>query len=219
MMDSLVTVTVAAATRALTTAASLRAELGVSDSTLPDARAGNLIARASKAAESYCGRVFARETLSQVFRWSAAWSCRPYEQRKMLALARYPVSSISSVTEDGTALTAADYEADAETGRLYRLSSDARVAWCAQKTTVVYVAGYVLPGDSGTRTLPEGIEAAAIKLAATLYHGASRDPSIKGESADGIGSVDYWVGSVPGAAGELPPDVTALLDPWRTVIV
>lgn len=213
-MDSLLTVTGPASNRKLTTAAALRTELGLSSGSLDDTRANDVIARASKAAERYCSRIFAQETVSEVFRLAA----RDRGPEKLI-LARWPIVSITSVTEDGNALTGSDYEADLATGQVFRLSSDTRTAWCAQKTTVVYVGGYVLPGDGGTRTLPEDVEAAALKLAAGFYFGAARDPLVKGESADGIGSVDYWVGGMPGASGELPPDVLALLAPYRVMIV
>lgn len=210
-MDSILTVTAAASNRKLTTAAALRTEMGVSTSEASDARLEDLILRASQTAETFCVRVFAKETLSEVFRCVRG---------RVLNLGRWPVvSPITSVTEDGTALSASDYEADLDGGRVFRLSSDARVCWSAEKVTVVYAAGYVLPGDGGTRDLPQDIEAAVLKLAAGLYFGAARDPLIKGESADGIGSVDYWVGGMPGAGGDLPPDVTALLDPYRRLVV
>lgn len=218
-MDSLLTVSAPATNRKLATAATLRTELGVSDSVLPDARADDLILRASKAAEKYCGRVFAKETLAEIFR-PQSWCHVPAVQRGIMQLARYPVVSVSSVVEDGTTLAAGtDYETDTVAGQVFRLSGDSRIGWSGGKVTVAYIAGYVLPGDGGTRTLPEDIEAAVLKLAAGLYFGAARDPLIKGESADGIGSVDYWVGGMPGAGGDLPPDVTALLDPYRRLVV
>lgn len=208
-MGSLLTVTVAATERKLTTAAALRADLGVSSTEASDARLEDLILRASRAIESYCGRVFAKETLSEVFRCPRG---------HVLPLTRYPVVTLTSVTEDGTALSASAYETDTAAGRLYRLSSDARICWSAAKVTVVYDAGFILPPTGGS-TLPPDIEAAALKLAAGFYFGAARDPLVKGESADGIGSVDYWVGGMPGASGELPPDVLALLAPYRTLFV
>lgn len=208
-MDSLLTVTGAATERKLTTAAALRAEIGASTSEASDARLDDLILRASRAIESYCGRTFAKETLSEVFR------C-PYGP--LLALTRYPVATLTSVTEDGTVLDGTAYETDTVAGRIYRLSSDARICWSAAKVTVVYDAGFILPPTGGS-TLPPDVEAAALKLAAGLHFGAARDPLIKGESADGIGSVDYWVGGTPGASGELPPDVLALLASYRAFSV
>src|SRR5215207_5596973 len=113
-----------------------------------------------------------------------------------LPLARYPVTEIDSVAEDGEELAAEDYEFDVTAGLLYRLCDDEQTRWRARKVTAVYTGGYVSLTD-----LPDAIERACITLVKAYRSSAKRDPSLRSEQIDGVWSGTYWVGSVPGASG------------------
>lgn len=202
MARSLVTVTTPATERDLCTLTAVKLELSLSGSAA-DAILTERIAQMSAMIETHCRRVFARETVQEIFR-----DVDDYR----LSLTRFPVSSITSVTIDGEALSSGDYEIDAEAGALFRLSSDARVSIYASKVTVIYTAGYVLP-DTANPTLPADIQRACVLAATTAYLGKGRDLTIRSESAQDVVQVSYLD---PRAGIEaLPPQVAGLLAPYR----
>ncbi len=126
------------------------------------------------------------------------------------------LASITSIAEGSDpALTEADWEADLDNGLVYRLDgADNRRQWTAPKITVVYAAGYLLPGEQG-RTLPSEIERAAILLASAAYRARGRDSFVKVEETPGVLRTEYFFGT-PGDGG-LPPEVEGLLVPFRNV--
>jgi len=187
----------------LTRADTVKAELGISGSS-EDANIAAWIGQASSAIAAYCNRTLAMETVSETFRFEL---CEP--RADCLLLSRYPVQNIVSITEDGTALTSDDFEVDPDTGELFRLSSDYPRDWCGRTIVVQYVGGYELLPD-----LPQAIERACINLVKTYRAAAARDPLVRSETVDGVLSQTFWVGTVPGSSGGIPPDVTAMLDPF-----
>lgn len=207
MMPPLLTVTVPATTTALTDLASVQAELGLSGGG-DDAYLQAQIAAASAAIVSWCGRVFARESVQEVWREYSPMAC--------LSLARQPVTALASVVEDGITLAAADYELDASAGMLWRLSDEDRVCWRGRKVTVAYTAGYALPGEP-SRTLPHDVQRACTLMVAAQYNARGRDPMIRSQSAQDVGQVSYLD---PRAGMEaMPPQAAALLHPYRAFIV
>lgn len=204
------TVSVAAASIDLTLLATVKTELGITDTGL-DAWLATQITQASQAAATYCNRVFAQETLLDYFRLDCG--------ADKLLLSRIPVASITTVVEDGVTLTAADYELEASTGFLWRLDgADNRSCWAAAKIVVTFIAGYEL-----LATLPPDIERAAIILVKQAYFAKQRDPLVKGETVEIPGvetrRSDFWVGSVPGDNGGIPLEAQALLDPYRIILI
>lgn len=205
MNSSIVTVTVAATSRRLATEAALRDELNATTEPAA-ARVGYVLDQASRAVESYCGRTFGRETVSEVFRHG--WGVAP----DVLRLDRRPIVSITSITEDGTALAADGREFDAEKGMVWRLQDDARIRWSARKIVIVYVAGYVLP-EQANPTLPDDIIRATLITGAAMFGAIGRDPLLRSESVDGVAAASYLD---PRGAG-VPPQAEALLAPWREI--
>lgn len=204
-MSSILTVTVAATVRRLATEAALRDE--VNATTEPAAgRVQRVLDEASAAVESHCGRIFARETLSEIFRYG--WGCAP----DVLRLARRPIVSITSITEDGVALAAGDREFDADAGMVWRLQDDARVRWAARKITIVYVAGYLLPDEEGA-TLPADITRATLITGAAIFGAIGRDPLLRSESVDGVSSSSY----LDPRGGGVPPQAAELLAAYREI--
>lgn len=103
-----------------------------SSNTASDAELAGFISGATATVERYVGPVVYR-TVTEVFDGG----------RPDLLLTQHPVSSITSVTVSGTALTSDDYEFNGDTGVLTRVSGSARVAFTSgiQNVSVVYVAG------------------------------------------------------------------------------
>ncbi len=209
MLSSL-TVTTAANTYNLTTLATVKAELGITDQT-QDANIAIWIQHASGVVASYCNRVFGQETVVETFRLHGGCGITP----ERLVLRRLPVSSVTSVVEDGDTLTSDDYELDSEKGWLLRLDgSDNPSFWSRSKIVITYVAGYAL-----LDSLPFAIEQACIELVKSRFHNSSRDPLAKRIKVEGVDETEWWVGGVAGSSGALPPNVIDLLAPFRNNIV
>lgn len=204
MADSIVSITAPAslASRRLCTLAAVKAELGITDN-VQDAALTAAIDEASSVIASYCGRCFAVQGVSEVWRRPA---------RSALVLRFRPVTALASVTVDGTTLAGTDYEIDGEAGLLWPLSGDCRTAWTGSKTVVAYTAGYTAP-DTGTGfTLPLAVSRAAVLLVSSMRLSAGRDLNVRSRSAEGVGSTSY-VDARTGMEA-LPPVVGGLLEPF-----
>src|SRR5215218_4325617 len=188
-MNSVLTVLVPAASFALTHIDTLKDELEIVG-TAEDNQLQGYIFQASSAITGYLGRTIAQETVMEQFRIPRELACRGVD---LIPLSRRPVTAISSVSEDGVALSGADYELDGQAGLLTRLYSDCPGPWRTRKISVTYTAGYVsLPA------LPDAIERACLTLAKGYRSGATRDPMLRAENIDGVWSGQYWVGPTPG---------------------
>jgi hypothetical protein len=202
-------VTTPAASYDLTLLATVKAALGIKDRK-SDVLLKAYIRQASDAIAQYCNRVFAIETVTETFRLGHADQPLLYQAFRRdhhtseLILKRYPVITITSVTENDTLLDATMYETDPSVGALRRLCSDQRSFWQGGKTVVVYSSGYVLPTG-----LPGGIERAAIMTVKHYLDLADRDLNVRTERVDGAGTTEFFNGDDSG----LPPDVQGLLAP------
>lgn len=212
-MRSIVTVSEAATNTQLTTLATVKAELGITD-TSNDTALGRKIDEASAMIVSYLGYPLSQEIVVQTIR--ADNSC---EAAAALYLERTPIVIISSVVADGVTLDDSEYDFDAKSGALYRLGASGVCDWRFSQIAVTYTGGYVMPADevypypAGDR-LDQGIESAAISLVQSLWFWKGRDPLVKSEDIPNIRSVTYWVGDT-GRPGELPPDVISKLAPFK----
>jgi hypothetical protein len=134
-------------------------------------------------------------------------------------LAKSPLVSVTTVTEDGTVLTAVtDYEIDVANGLVYRLDSDGnRISWPAVTLVFDYKAGWTLP----EQTLPAGglnalvdnapdVEDAVIRLVKGRFLARGRDPSLMQQDTPNVGSRRWWVG-----AGSITSDIAGILDNYR----
>jgi hypothetical protein len=205
MNNSLLTVTTASQTFDLTTLATVKDELEVSDKK-SDARLRRYIRSESDRIAAFCNRVFALETVQQTFRLERRQSC--------LILDRIPVTTIISVTEDDTEIDSTLYEFGSASGLLYRLESSSsaeRDRWCADKIVVSYSGGYELLG-----TLPPAIEEACISLVKARWFARRRDPLLKVRDVDQVIRQEFWVG---GADDGLPEEVKSALMPYRRIIL
>jgi hypothetical protein len=178
-----ITVVTPPSATALTTLATVKDELGITDSS-QDARLTRLIAQASSAIEEYCDRLFGVQVVDETLSWN---------ERARLVLSVAPIVEISSVTFDGTALDAAEWELESRGAGLIFLRSgigfgrvlvsnevhvpgitrDARGEEGRKLWTVRYTGGWWLPSMSGSPTveplLPSDLEAACIDLVRTMH--------------------------------------------------
>jgi hypothetical protein len=110
-------------------------------------------------------------------------------------LRHYPVSGVT-ITENGTALAAEDFEVKQAPGdypaEVYRLSSGTRLCWPYASVVVQYTGGYILPGPA-TRTLPFALEDVAIKLIKSAYLERGRDSALRSYDIPGVVSKTFWV--------------------------
>ena len=221
-MPALTIVTPAtAAERRLTTAAAVRAELG-----LPASQDENLfeqlLDQASAAIVRHCRREFVRETVREAL---------PGFGDIYLQLTRTPVVSITSVLQDSSPITDFDLEkSDLEAGLLYRrvgwtwtaqrwggLSNDPIAGQEEPAFVVTYPAGYICPLTPDTRTLPFDVEKAAIETVKSWYQGRQRDPMVTMEGVDGM-QLSYADSAGRFGVGDpmgIPPSAVGLLAPWR----
>jgi hypothetical protein len=205
-MYSTFTVTTPASELSLLTVEELRAAVGVTDSS-QDAALTALGLRLSASIAKQCGvasdgdhpTTLLSETCSEVF--------RPARHQQDLILARRPVSAITSVTENGTVLDAADYEIRGGSGLLTRLSGDRLSCFPCGKITVVYIAGF--------EAAPDDLKLAASKLAAALYSETARDPNLKRVDVVDVEEREYWVG--PTDDPLLSTEIQDLLAPFKQV--
>lgn len=183
-MRSVLTVTTAATDLALLTMAELRQATGIATgqddklNALGRGIAAAITSRCNVRAVGATPPTLRSETLTEMFRLDCP--------REQLIMARRPITSITSVVEDGATVATTDYEMDAASGLLRRLCSDYPAWWSASKITVVYVAGW--------STVPENLRSAAMKLATALNSETGRDPSLKAVDIPGVISREYWVG-------------------------
>ncbi len=202
MTSSILTVTIERTEAKLVSLEALKSELQITTSD-DDDYLSRLLDRVSEGIETYCGRVFAVETVREVFRLEAhAW--------KKIILARRPIVEIGSVTECGVVLAEADYEIDVESGELFRLSNDMRIGWRLGKITVAYAGGY--------ETIPGPIQQKIFDMVKLGQVSRTRDPSLRSENIlEGLYS--YTLFSPTDSVGGFPPDVAAVLNQYRSVAV
>ena len=213
------TVTAAASSTLLLTIAQLRAAAGLqpTDNTrdpglteLGKRISADIMTACQVASDGVHPPALLSETISEVH-----WLRRSDD---MILLGRRFVSSISTLTEAGTAVLTVDYSLDKEAGILERLREAAPSRWSPGQVSVTYIAGFTpenLPGD---------LVGAAMDLARLRLSADSVDPLEKATTITipdvETRRVERWVGAVPGSAsGPLPEDIMARLTRFMTTVV
>lgn len=222
-------VTTPASNRNLTTVDAVKLDLGLTGGAHDDWIA-SVLPRISARVETYCERIFARETVTETWnatRGQAQTDTRPTierlegTERPSLRLSRTPTSGTPTITltdgEDTEVLETDEYSLDPATGLLLRLNDVGRpIYWPAYKIDVAYTGGYLLPDQEG-RDLPYDLEGAAIDMVKLRYHSRLRDPSLKSETVDLMGSQTFWM---PGQGDtDIPETIRAVLDGYRRISV
>lgn len=210
----------------LTTTAIVKDELGIPDSdTTQDTRIGRFITQASALITNYCDRIFPAQTYQDEIR--AGWyaSCagashlagnRGYYGSSYgfavraptpLVVARRPLLTITSISEDGTALTAGtDFELDLVNSGIFRLDDGGNIMpWTANKTVVVYTSGY--------SAIPADVVDAVLRLITMRFKGRDRDPMLRERDQPGLGHQVFWVGGPP-MSGSVPQEIAGILDKY-----
>lgn len=152
------------------------------------------ISRASAAAETYCDRVFAVETVRDTFEEIGCTSS--------LKLSRYPVIEIDTVDADGTALIeGTDYRVDYPIGRISPISG----GW-SSPLAVTYSAGL--------DPIPLDLQGAVGEMVKALQFNKSRDPSLRSENIlSGLYAYTLFDTGTSGAG--TGQQVAAILDFYR----
>lgn len=130
---------------------------------------------------------------------------------------RVPVTSISSVVEDGVTLTSGtDYRLIAG-GMLLRLSSDAPYYWSTGKIVVTYVAGWAATLSTNA---PADLQAAVAEQVKYRAMAIDKDPAIRSESVPDVYTASYAVagGDNVGNSGLLV-QVESALRPYCAIAI
>ncbi|WP_257164681.1 phage head-tail connector protein [Bradyrhizobium sp. SRS-191] len=191
----------------------VKQELDITD-TSGDTVLTRYVKSASKAALQYCNRrTFAIETLKDDIRPDRDPVPRVLSGLSdVLQLSMWPVKSIASLTEDGTALVAGtDYLLDAAVGQLIRLNAAGdRSTWNIKPKLAQY--------DAGFDAVPDDVADAVIRMVTSRWLNKGVDQKITREDIPGVRSYQRWVAT--GAdAGNMPPDITDLLDNYRVPVI
>lgn len=205
------TIVEAGLSRDLTVLATVKEELGITD-TENDAWLQTKITQASIAIATACNRKFHQETIADHFKiqWPWGYTCDP------LVLSRPPIVEVISVTEGSAELDVSAYEWESSNGLLWRISSGSfRSTWNLGPVIVTYKGGHELLG-----TLPEDIELACIILVKGSWFSRTRDPDAKSINIPGVVAYNFSTGdgSSSGASG-MPPEVMQLISPYRLVCI
>lgn len=195
----MLTVITPASSRDLTTLETLKAYLSITGSA-QDTALALAIRQASDAITRYVGQTFARERVQQTER-----HCH---SSGSIILDRSFAVTLNSVTYGDTALAATDWTLEGAVLRPYPYSYQARY-WSYGEWIIDYWSGYELIGE-----LPYDVERACLLACAGWQSGRGRDPLIRSETAEGVGSVSYAVTTAAGV-GQLPAEALALLEPYR----
>jgi hypothetical protein len=135
------------------------------------------------------------ESLSDTYRLKSSQNC--------LILSRVPVVELTTVTENDVELDpATDYEVEASSGLLYRLSGDARICWPCGVIVVEY--------DAGWETVPDDLKYAAIKFIKAGLQQDDRDPLLKRKVTQGVSEYEWWVD--PTKESVIPGEVMDILE-------
>lgn len=105
---------------------------------------------------------------------------------------------------------------------LYRLNEIGHSrTWPAGKITVVYQAGYALPGrpqQNQIASLPADLEGACLELITARFRSKGRDRMIRARDQPQVGRTEYWVGATPGQIGPYPNEIMSVINRYRTPV-
>lgn len=204
-------ITSAASSYDLTTLAVIKDELNITDNA-DNAKLQRYLTSASAAVAQFCNRVFQAETVSDEY-----WPQRDPAPRVVaggipnLQLSRWPIVSITSVTENGAVLVdGTDFRADKINGQLIRLDINGYPkAWPVYPIAVVYVGGFA--------TIPADVVDATIRMVRQRWLSKDRDPLVKQRNIPGVLEESFWI-ATGSEAGNMPPDVADILTNYRVPV-
>lgn len=211
-------VTTPAATTALTTVEAVMEQLEITDD-IQTTRIQTEIDRASALICSYLGVQEADDGTVTLGRETLIETIEPEQPGRVLYPSRRPLVSVTSITEGGIAVDAADYTVSY--GKITRVQSSTVLnywwtSWANLQVAITYVAGWLLPGDAD-RNLPLEIEAACIELVKAGRFNRLRDPALRSETTQGIDSHTLFDRSRVSTV--ISPEIAATIDRYRAVYV
>lgn len=215
-VESILTVNTPADSYDLIDLATVKDELNLTVTTY-DVKLARWITSASQRAMTYTERVFAIETVTEVWRlplWRHPSPRLPASEE--LVVRRFPIQSFVSVVEDAnTPLTqGVDFEADMGSGQLWRLDQlGNRIHWNTQTVTIQYEGGYALDDVR----LSDAQLAVEILVKQRFAEQGTRDPNLVRENIPGVVDRQWWVPATKESS--LPLEVQDLLDGYRDILV
>jgi hypothetical protein len=182
----------------------LKLELGIAG-TAEDPALQARITRLSDQIAEYCDRIFALITVEETFSFNGGSRMCPYggPQPIPLVLMQYPVTEITSLTRDGTAIDPAEYDLNSASGLLWPRSG----LW-AGRIVANYSGGYDLPEGA-----PATLQSAVIEAVRQRRAYSGRDPSVREVSHDTV-RVGYYSEPLSSSHG-LAQSVTDAIDLYR----
>jgi hypothetical protein len=188
----------------LTTLQAVRLELGAAATSADDLLITAMIGQASAMAAGFANRVFgveAIEELQDIDPSSCPW----------LFVDKMPVVDIISCDVEGQPIALPDLETGGHEGTVIMLKDGKMLpAWPAGRTTIRYRAGYVLEGAQ--RNVPADLERSVIIITKALFHARERDPALRSETVDAVGS---WSFQTSGISRAIPQEAALLLSQYR----
>ncbi|KXV75230.1 hypothetical protein AD953_08375 [Acetobacter malorum] len=192
--------------------ADLKADLGLTDDS-SNTRLTRLLLDASSMALAYIGQPI----LSCL--WTEEIQIERADRLRQIVLSARPLLSIQSLKRNGADWTAEQISGlviDRKAG-LLSCPPEVRHHWHPGHYVLTYQAGYVPPSmaeDSTvqTGTLPPVISRAVILTASALWAAGDRDPNLKSESVQGVGSTSW--ATVSGTGG-MPQSAADMLKQFR----
>jgi hypothetical protein len=194
-------------------------ELQITDTAQSD-RIQVEIDRASALICSYLNVQSANDATVTLGRETLVETIDPSPPGRALYPSRRPIVSVSGITESGTVIDSANYAVSYNC--ITRVQNTVVLpywwmSWGCQSVVIEYVAGWLLPNDSG-RNLPLEIEAACIGLVKALRFSRVRDPMLRSENfVEGLYS--YTLFDPTKITNTIPPDIASTIDQYRNVYV
>ncbi len=198
---------------ALITQADLEKHLQIDVTSEPDAIVTQYIAQAQAVAEGWCNQPLEHASVTEIFevdQWES-WYVTD----------RFPITAVTSVTEDSTVLTVDTQYKSYEDGRLRRLNGTQDSSWSMlpNGVTVIYTAGYGSGAPSGFTTVPPDLVLAIVTICGDLFrygavYAAQGAVPIKSVQLEGSDTITYAVETDRRQSGELSKAVKNLLSPY-----
>jgi hypothetical protein len=160
------------------------------------------------------GTISAWEALPITVQYSAGFGAAVREAHTVPASGPYTVTATQAATfscdqtvsyvSNGTVLTPV---ASSPTVGQYSLAP----------TTGIYTfaaadAGVALNVAYCTKTVPDDLIDATLRLITARFKARGRDPALVQRETQGVGSERFWFGNAPGQTGPFPPDIEGLLN-------
>ncbi len=206
------TITAAAKTYDLVTLDAIKDELDIRDNS-KNATLQRYLTGASVMVSQYCNRVFPAETITESF-WAQRdlWPWIIPGGIQNLQLSRWPIQSVTSVTENAIVLVQdIDFKIDATNGQLIRLdTSGYPKLWPVYPIVVVYIGGFT--------TIPVDVQDAVVRMVTRRLIAKGRDPNLKQQNVIGVLEQQWWV-ATGAESGNMSPDITDVLDNYRVAVL